>query len=871
MLQENMALVMLPCDLPWWDSVKKHLKKIASTKNTLEIIEAMQKIYEMCNVSLDPDDDLVDPDQFTGLLNFLENDVTNEERSNLMNRTLPNVVKHAILIKERKPKRGLHFSLQQQADCTELDYAFVTSLLANAFFSTFPKRTDKSHPTLQNFNFSNFFKNLADNPQKTKLRSVFHFFDWIEEGGRINGHITVQRQVMTSKEWLTIEDWLECSLPLCPLQIKHEGKLERSDIDSLQILFASAKIGGDVLRNGSNQESTHLATIPELIMVLLNIESLEDNEVLTVGRVRRVSRIKDPKNKAVLEKLDDAQPISVCCMDADDYKKLPISQYEEDNVLRELNKCLLAFQQKPHKTNDIPVQRDRQRRLSPIGESMGSNVSEGIPLITQQSASTTRTDSNRSESPDNNNTNKLRVKLEMERNLKKKGQISCEALVHNRRGRFIVLGSSGECLPVTRNPMKKDESMFSSCDSSEDEFHSAKTSLDDGSEDENYHKRYSIDLETPERRSSFAQRLKDALKHEISPSLSSSSDDSSYAVGINITGAGVTDKDIRVRRGGSTGFALQEDSVDEDYLEHSLKQERQWIDKFKSKQSALSRKESNKSSEYSFSTDFSSEQEELYEQFSHWLNNPILEVDKGTKRELDARDLAVVKFAGSILKRTLSESFAGIPVPLTENCDSSHQDFKTKKNKLILNAKSLSLELARQKHRLAAQLNDNIESAIRKIPKDLTCKVDASTKNLTKKRRAWFITCVSDAIVQTLEETTFNFALPQEEKLSELCQKPHNGLRAISTGNWGCGSSRKGDVQLKVIVQWLASSVAGVPSLIYYTYGHENLAKLDTVCRILVDRKWTVKDLAQATLRYSNQVLHGREVSGTLFEELIGG
>lgn len=59
------------------------------------------------------------------------------------------------------------------------------------------------------------------------------------------------------------------------------------------------------------------------------------------------------------------------------------------------------------------------------------------------------------------------------------------------------------------------------------------------------------------------------------------------------------------------------------------------------------------------------------------------------------------------MKRTLSESFAGVQVPMTEGCDSgtgTSEEFSTKKNKLVLNAKSLSLELARQKHRLAAQL-----------------------------------------------------------------------------------------------------------------------------------------------------------------------
>lgn len=116
---------------------------------------------------------------------------------------------------------------------------------------------------------------------------------------------------MTSKEWLTIEDWLECSLPLCPLQIKHEGKLERADADSLQICFASAKIGGDVLNNnGHTQECINLVTFPELLIILLNVEALEDNEVLTIEQVRHMSRIVDPKNRACLEKLDPPQQVN---------------------------------------------------------------------------------------------------------------------------------------------------------------------------------------------------------------------------------------------------------------------------------------------------------------------------------------------------------------------------------------------------------------------------------------------------------------------------------------------------------------------------------------------------------------------------------
>lgn len=60
-------------------------------------------------------------------------------------------------------------------------------------------------------------------------------------------------------------------------------------------------------------------------------------------------------------------------MDAENYLQLPISQFEEDNVLRELNKALLAFRQQAPAQPRQPV----TRRLSPIGESFSSTPPEG--------------------------------------------------------------------------------------------------------------------------------------------------------------------------------------------------------------------------------------------------------------------------------------------------------------------------------------------------------------------------------------------------------------------------------------------------------------------------------------------------------------
>lgn len=81
----------------------------------------------------------------------------------------------------------------------------------------------------------------------------------------------------------------------------------------------------------------------------------------------------------------------------------------------------------------------------------------------------------------------------------------------------------------------------------------------------------------------------------------------------------------------------------------------------------------------------------------------------------------------------------------------------------------------------------------------------------------------------------------------------------------------KGDPQLKLVIQWLASSLAGAPRLIYYTSGNPNLSKLDTVSRVLMDRRWSVGDLAAATLRFAVQTIEERvEGKNSLFEEIIG-
>lgn len=71
-------------------------------------------------------------------------------------------------------------------------------------------------------------------------------------------------------------------------------------------------------------------------------------------------------------------------MDAEDYSHLPVSQFEEDNILREMNKSLLGFRQRhipSSPTDPVRSESDSEtglsaRRLSPIGESFSSTPPE---------------------------------------------------------------------------------------------------------------------------------------------------------------------------------------------------------------------------------------------------------------------------------------------------------------------------------------------------------------------------------------------------------------------------------------------------------------------------------------------------------------
>ena len=83
---------------------------------------------------------------------------------------------------------------------------------------------------------------------------------------------------MSGREWCTLEEWLQCRRPLCPLVVRHDGRVEypspttiTSDSTTnnnnnrpsvgqssdppagIRVCFASRRIGGSFLDDGTSQ------------------------------------------------------------------------------------------------------------------------------------------------------------------------------------------------------------------------------------------------------------------------------------------------------------------------------------------------------------------------------------------------------------------------------------------------------------------------------------------------------------------------------------------------------------------------------------------------------------------------------------------
>ncbi|XP_045024136.1 uncharacterized protein LOC116923912 isoform X3 [Daphnia magna] len=953
-----MALVLLPCDLPTWPTLQRHLTAMKREVRTAgQLKDALLKIYNLCNTSLEPDDESLGDQRVFDVLcdEVVDTWLSDDERQDLFDTQLPTMVDYALQLKSLKPLRGLHFSLQQQSDRVEIDRRFAASLVAHAFFSTFPRRTVKTHPTLQDFNFAgHFFQHLNRRSQRAKLRSILHYFQRLNERPP-EGHVTFARQVMSGREWCTLEDWLQCRRPLCPLVVRHDGRVEYPSSDStmsvnnnrpsigqsseppagIRVCFASRRIGGSFLDDGTSQECAAFSSHPELLSLLPYVESLEDNEAITASGLCTYSIIHDLKNKAVFDATAGQQtttanaatktaltttsaattsPISssslqqvtqaqtaMCLIDAEDYSDLPIRQYEEDNVLRELNKAYLGFgQHYPEAARaeaaraEPPQQKEQpqlEQRLPLVNASRDlSPSSRQASTITDHTISQDWADLTRSTTLVASSGDPSSPRPSICPSMASQDQSPVTA-DETDRGRSAsnptLLYGGGRNAPLTLAKAtivkqimtrvkdaglselpsscvaKKAGSIYASCHSQDDdlnssveEFRSANTSLDED--------------EAPSRAAALnrMQRRRNSTDRNGNDQLNKSRGSSSES-----------DSSAENGRPQSRGFALDSNNEEDSFSGDGLEREKRWLEHFRERRGPRSARSglkdssssSKDSSRYSFSTEFSSELDELYDQFSHWLDDP----NGGESVQQNGRNAAVFRFAHGLLKRALSDSFASVALSI-ENL-SAHPETLMKDIKL-----AASSESRRGSTKRSWSLNEHVgdERLALQLAKEMVERETLMEEQALPMPDIVPLLPV-DAIEE--EETLDEPEEPQKmatkkkgnSKSKMACQLTSNGnqrddekqfgqvnggLLPIITGNWGCGSSGGGDAQLKSMLQWLAASRSGAPSLVYYTAGASSVVKLDIVCRVIMDRQWTVGDLAGALLRYCRARLDPRRL-----------
>ena len=100
---QKLPEVVLPCDLPTWSMVQEYLVVLQSGVTSEEMIVAMLRIYDICNVSPnaseyeDSEITSLDDHMFDDFKQVIEAGFSSRERERFLSRTLPCMARYLIL------------------------------------------------------------------------------------------------------------------------------------------------------------------------------------------------------------------------------------------------------------------------------------------------------------------------------------------------------------------------------------------------------------------------------------------------------------------------------------------------------------------------------------------------------------------------------------------------------------------------------------------------------------------------------------------------------------------------------------------------------------------------------------------------------
>ena len=235
----------------------------------------------------------------------------------------------------------------------------IASLLANALFCTFPRRTPPSGNRRQanNHEYASYptinFNRLYATENEEKFKCLINYFRKISARREEDeGLVTFQRRCIPYE---SLPKWDTCQETLtAKLHIDAKGTIEDEGYGMLQVDFANAFVGGGVLGRGCVQEEIRFLISPELIVSRLFTERLGDNECLIITGFERFSNYSGYASTFQFSGyFDDQTPIDpnschrmvrLVAIDALRMKQGSQDQYSQALLTRELNKAYIGFE-----------------------------------------------------------------------------------------------------------------------------------------------------------------------------------------------------------------------------------------------------------------------------------------------------------------------------------------------------------------------------------------------------------------------------------------------------------------------------------------------------------------------------------------------
>ncbi|XP_054428337.1 poly(ADP-ribose) glycohydrolase isoform X2 [Pteronotus mesoamericanus] len=283
---------------------------------------------------------------FTALVDFWDKVLEEAEAQHLYQSILPDMVKIALCL-PNICTQPIPLLKQKMNHSITMSQEQIASLLANAFFCTFPRRNAKMKSEYSNYpdiNFNRLFEGRSSRKPE-KLKTLFCYFRRVTEK-KPTGLVTFTRQSLED-----FPEWERCEKFLTRLHVTYEGTIEGNGQGMLQVDFANRFVGGGVTSAGLVQEEIRFLINPELIVARLFTEVLDHNECLIITGTEQYSEYTGyaetyrwARSHEDGNERDDWQRRSteIVAIDALHFRRY-LDQFVPEKIRRELNKAYCGF------------------------------------------------------------------------------------------------------------------------------------------------------------------------------------------------------------------------------------------------------------------------------------------------------------------------------------------------------------------------------------------------------------------------------------------------------------------------------------------------------------------------------------------------